>query len=190
MPMVCHSNNIPSKECVRQECPVKEERAEECCAENETKRVSNQLQHKEGSLNYKTETVEEKTIFNKRNVFKSIVRSMIAYAKKNKNDLKKSLREKGYPVEEIENSFVCIDKYKEVETAKHIKRRFQALIEEIIGEKSAGTYILKKSLNAMLNNYNTGDSGKVTTKNLQGYKNLYKECLEKAKRSLKERNLK
>lgn len=185
MPMVYYSESISPKEYSRQECVVKEERNSDHYMQNDTKKVSNQLQNRD-----KVKEKPRKTIFSKRNIFKSIVRSMIAYASKNKNDLEKFLLEKGYSVEEIENSFVCIDKYKEVEAAKLIKMRFRGLIEEIIGEKSATTYILKKSLNAMLNNYNIGHSGKVTTKNLQGYKDLYKECLEKTKHNLKEKNFK
>eukprot|EP00826_Nyctotherus_ovalis_P048732 TRINITY_DN576_c0_g2_i2.p1 TRINITY_DN576_c0_g2~~TRINITY_DN576_c0_g2_i2.p1 ORF type:complete len:217 (+),score=32.32 TRINITY_DN576_c0_g2_i2:49-651(+) len=131
-----------------------------------------------------TKTDREKTVFNKRNIYKSIIRSMLSYLRKNRKNILLHLAGEGHSLEEVEGAFAAIESYRKIEEPMQSKRRFQNLVEDIIRENSIATYILKESLVAAINCYDKGNAGKVTPENLKGYKSLYMECLNRARNRL------
>ena len=136
--------------------------------------------HKKHSLKKKEIHIK----INKRNVYKSIVRNFITYTKLNLNEITRLLLDQGHSNDEIHATLDSINDYKDVENPKQGKKRFKKLIEEVILENFLLTHVLKESLGDMINDFNLGKYGKISSRNLEGYKEIYNDYYEKAKRIL------
>jgi hypothetical protein len=127
--------------------------------------------------------------FNRRNVYKSMIRAVIAHIRNHSSSLNETLSAKGFPKEEVERVFADAVVYKEIEMKGKDKRRFQAQIEAIVKERSASTQVLIEAFKETLENYKKGVTNKVAAHNLTGYMELYEEYLGMAEKSLMERIL-
>lgn len=140
---------------------------------------------REKDMKYEQEDKEKVTSFNKRNIFKSIVRNMTTYVKKNRSTLVKVLSDLGYSIGDIKHALFEVENYKRMEEPSSNRNRFQKLIEKVIAEKSAATYILRDSLHSMISNAKNQRWKKITARNLQSYKEVYIDYYKKTIDSLK-----
>jgi len=115
----------------------------------------------------------------KRNVYKSIIRSIHTYTRKNSLSLMKMLQDKGFSKEEIEHAFFVIGSRQEEK--KH-KFKFLTLLKRMVRDKSIYTYILKETLNAMISEWEKGKRGRILEKNYKMYKEVceayYRDALK------------
>eukprot|EP00826_Nyctotherus_ovalis_P050954 TRINITY_DN631_c0_g1_i1.p1 TRINITY_DN631_c0_g1~~TRINITY_DN631_c0_g1_i1.p1 ORF type:complete len:402 (+),score=57.04 TRINITY_DN631_c0_g1_i1:467-1672(+) len=110
-----------------------------------------------------------------RNVYKSIIRHMHTYTKKNKIYLRVLLSKADYTEEQINNSFETILKYSDPNDPKEIERNTQIKIEGMLKSKSTLTHILREVLKAMLEKWNKGRFGQLAKNNSKIY---YESCMK------------
>lgn len=110
--------------------------------------------------------------YKRRNVYKSIIRHMLSYIRKNRDDILNILKKNGYEMPKIEHAFFKISYYNDQEKQKGNPKRSQATIKKIVGKKRIYTYILRETLNAMIYNWNQGKSGKISSENLTVYREV------------------
>jgi hypothetical protein len=125
---------------------------------------------------------ERKAKFNgsrRRNVYKSIVRHMQTYTRKNSLSLMKMLKDKGFSKEEIEHAFFIIGSREEEK--KH-KFKFLMLLNKMVKNKSIYTYIIKETLSATMDDWEKGKKGRILEKNYEMYKRVcetyYRDALQ------------
>ena len=119
----------------------------------------------------------------RRNVCKSIVRNMNSYIKRGKNSIHKSLKQEGFPVEEIKKSLNSLKEINELVLNSEGKT-YQQVIEEILKKKSPACYVLKETLKELFNNWEIGKYGKIAVRNLETYKDICISYFNKALRIL------
>ena len=110
--------------------------------------------------------------YKRRNVYKSIIRHMYSYVRKNRDDIIKVLLAAKYLMSEIEHAFFEVSFYNDTEQEKGNRRQSQSTIKKMIDQRSIYTYILRETLNAMIRNWNEGKHGKVSSKNLGTYRDV------------------
>lgn len=110
-----------------------------------------------------------------RNVYKSIIRHMHTYTKKNKIYLRAILSKASYTEDQVDNSFETIHKYSDPSDPKEIERNTQIKIEGMLKTKSPLTHILREVLKAMLEKWNKGRFGQLAKNNSKIY---YESCMK------------
>lgn len=110
--------------------------------------------------------------YKRRNVYKSIVRHMFSYIRKNRDGIIKILLAAGYPMNEIEHAFFEVSCYNDLEQQRGNKKQSQTTIRKMVDKPTIYTYILRETLNAMIKGWNEGKHGKVATKNLATYRDV------------------
>ena len=138
----------------------------------------NDLLSKDDSYLFDEKKTSENAAYKKRNIYKSILRNMMRYIKKNRESLTQLLIEKGYTYLEINNGFEKIRKYNEMERNKGNKKRSQSILKRISSEKTIYTYILKESLDNAIKEWNKGNSGKISVSNKSIYAEVYKKYFD------------
>jgi len=113
--------------------------------------------------------------YKRRNVYKSIVRHMFSYIRKNREEIIKILQEAGYGMSDIEHAFFEVSCYNDMEQQKGNKKQSQSTIKKMVETRSIYTYILRETLFAMIKSWEEGKHGKVSSKNLGTYKDV---CFE------------
>ena len=131
--------------------------------------------------------INPKSFFNRRNVFKSIIRNLSKYARNNHMALTKTLTDAGYVISDIEHALVDATWYKDIEGKKE-RNKFKNLVDNIVKAKTPLTYILRDSLISMLQKFEMGNTKKITTENLVEYKKICMDYLVKSNNVLDERN--
>jgi hypothetical protein len=144
-------------------------------------------QKDDGSLELITEAKSGKGLvkgisYESRNVYKSLIRHIFSYTRKNRETIVDILLQSGYTMSEIEHAFYKINCYNELEREKAFKKKAQATIRKMMGAKTIYTYILRETLNALLINWSKGKLGKISEKNCEVYKEVcgrfYQETVE------------
>ncbi len=125
--------------------------------------------------------------YKRRNVYKSIIRHMYSYIRKNRDDVIKVLQQANYSMSEIEHAFFEVSCYNDAEQQKGNKKQSQATIKKMIDQRSIYTYILRETLNAMIKNWDEGKHGKVSSKNLATYRDVCITYYKEAAQALEEK---
>ncbi len=120
--------------------------------------------------------------YKRRNVYKSIIRHMYSYIRKNRDDIIAVLEKNNFSVPEIEHAFFKISYLNDLEKQKGKSKKSQTTVKEIMKKRSIYTYILRETLNAMMQNWGMGRTGKISQENLYIYRevceNYYKKTVE------------
>ena len=112
-------------------------------------------------------------LHNKRNVYKSMMRSMLKYLKSNSKNIMENLLEKGFTIKEIENAFDWIYGHFENNQNKGVQKKFQSTFKNIAKKKSIYTYILKDALEMKIESWKESFPSTMSKDNQFTYINLY-----------------
>lgn len=115
----------------------------------------------------------------RRNIYKSILRNMRKYAKKNSKIITEKLIGNGYAVKGIEHAFYIVNNYKKVEGQRGSRQKYRKLLENIANEGSILTHILKDSLKQKINALEDGNHGRIAWDNYNVYKKAYTDFYDK-----------
>lgn len=85
-----------------------------------------------------------------RNVYKSVIRHLYVYTQDNKEKIQALLKEKGFGDEEIKTTLEIIKGYKSEDAPKEIEKGAKFRVEGMLRDKSIITYILKATLEYMI----------------------------------------
>lgn len=119
--------------------------------------------------------------YKRRNVYKSVVRHMFSYIRKNRDKIVNLLQSLGYTKVEIEHAFFTVSCYNgEQNNAGNIENS-QSIIKKIVSSISIFTYILRESLRTMVNKWDEGKLGKVAKTNLETYRYVATKLFEETK---------
>ena len=121
----------------------------------------------------------EASAYKRRNVYKSIIRHMASYIKKNKGDLIDMLIKLSFSRDEIETAFMTINEKSELEKSKGKLKGTQKTLNKFSESKSIYAYILKESLEIMIEALKKENKRKITKKNINIYKEVCKEYLKR-----------
>lgn len=94
------------------------------------------------------------------------------------------LKEKGFCEEEIRKAYEYIDKLKELDKSKGVAKNQQNTIKKMIQTKSIYTYILKETLQLLIEKWQLGNRGKIMQENIKVYLAVCKEYHKKCKEVL------
>lgn len=118
--------------------------------------------------------------YEKRNVYKSIIRHTFKYIQDNNWHIIVMLRNQGFTIESIETALQDIELLAKQENEKGKPKNSRKTLNKMLESKSVYTYILKESLEIMINNWRSGTKGKVQRKNVQIYNQVCEEYYNKA----------
>lgn len=120
--------------------------------------------------------------YNRRNVYKAIIRRMLSHINKNKEYVITILEGSGFNRNEINVAFKYIFELNHLHKQKGNLKRPQKTINSILKERCIHTYILKETLSFMIKDWESGHNGKVTRKNVIFYKEVcesyYSQCMK------------
>ena len=120
--------------------------------------------------------------YKRRNVYKSVIRHMLSYSRKNKSEIRKMLESNGFLRSDINKAFEYFSHLSELEREKGSSKRPQRTINDILETKSIYTYILKESLESMMKELEIKGNGKIMRKNINIYidvcKKYHARCAE------------
>ena len=139
----------------------------------------------DGSLDSSDDSPKNKSLlsgkaYKSRNVYKSIIRHLFSYIRKNREDIIRILTEAGFPMSDIEHGFFKVNYYNDLERDQSSKKNSQSIIKKMVAKRTIYTYILRETLNTMLHNWTLGKYGKVSEGNSDVYRDVcqyfYDEC--------------
>jgi len=120
--------------------------------------------------------------YRRRNVYKSVIRHMLSYIRKNRDCIIGVLKTHNFSMQEIEHAFFQVSYLNELERQKGKTKRSQTTINGFMKEKTIYTYILRETLYAMMQNWKIGKTGKISQENLFIYRevceNYYKRIVD------------
>eukprot|EP00826_Nyctotherus_ovalis_P053031 TRINITY_DN6826_c0_g1_i18.p5 TRINITY_DN6826_c0_g1~~TRINITY_DN6826_c0_g1_i18.p5 ORF type:complete len:141 (+),score=39.43 TRINITY_DN6826_c0_g1_i18:1303-1725(+) len=114
-----------------------------------------------------------------RNVYKSVIRHLYVYTQGNQDKLMNLLKEKGFEEEDIKITFEIIKNYKPEGVPKEIEKGAKYRVEGILKEKTMLTYIMKETLEYMIEKWKNERYGQLYKVNSSIY-------IEACKRFLKQ----
>jgi len=121
-------------------------------------------------------------VYEKRNVYKSIVRHMHNYFKENNREMTSILRNNGFEEEEIKRAYQLIKQISERQKVRGTPKKPKKALSIIISTKNIYTYILKETLSQMLNQWAVSKHSRVRENNIPIYKAVcqkyYKKCID------------
>lgn len=115
------------------------------------------------------------TSYMKRNVYKSILRAMLRYARSNEESMITELRDYKFSEEEIQKSLNVIKELNKKDEVWKNPKKSQNAINGMLTERTPCTYILKETLYSIMNNWTEGSVGRVSRNNLHTYKEVYQD---------------
>lgn len=124
------------------------------------------------------------TTYKCRNVFKSIIRHMYTYSKKNRDTLIAILLKAGYQATEIEHGFFELSNYSELEQHNVTKKQTERTVKKMVSKKSVFTYMIRECLQDLINKWENGKLGRVAENNLHIYKEVCKVYYNEAIKTL------
>ncbi len=132
-----------------------------------------------GSLDSLEDTPKNRSLlsgkaYKSRNVYKSVVRHLFSYVRKNRDDIIRILTEAGFSMQEVEHAFFKINYYNDLEREQSSKKNSQATIKKMVTKRTIYTYILRETLSTMLHNWGIGKLGKISEGNSAVYKDVCK----------------
>ena len=122
--------------------------------------------------------------YKRRNVYKSIVRHMFSYVRKNRDDILLILRNLGYSIPEIEHAFFKVNYYNDEERQRGGKKKSQNIVKNIVVKNTIYVPILRETLFAMMKRWEDGKYGKVSKRNLAVYKEVCRKYYDETVRLL------
>lgn len=134
------------------------------------------LQKMESSLDLELSTKEN---YKYRNVCKYLLRHMNTYTNKSKAKLTELLLNIEYEEKKIKKAFEKLEYYGYLERKKGCKKMSAKLIKYAITTKSIYSYILKETLEDIIQNWNQMNFGKIIRKNLGVYREICSKFYEK-----------
>lgn len=128
------------------------------------------------------EPILEIDAYKSRNVYKSIIRHISSYIKEKGTIMVKMLMDNGFTENEIKQAFSFIEHLKELDKTKGVAKNQQNSIKIMITKKNIYTYILKETLQSLINDWELGKRGRIMKENIRIYsvvcKEYYKKCNE------------
>eukprot|EP00829_Urostomides_striatus_P001006 TRINITY_DN1122_c0_g1_i11.p1 TRINITY_DN1122_c0_g1~~TRINITY_DN1122_c0_g1_i11.p1 ORF type:complete len:306 (+),score=32.19 TRINITY_DN1122_c0_g1_i11:64-981(+) len=103
--------------------------------------------------------------YKSRNVYKTIVRHMYAYIRKNRTEIIQILQNSGFTMTEIEHAFFKVDYWCNLERQNGNRNYAQGTVKKIFAKKSIYTIIMRETLYALLHCWEQGKYGKIHQKN-------------------------
>lgn len=116
--------------------------------------------------------------FRYRNVYKSIVRYVHNYAVDNEEKLVQLLNKEGFDEKAIKGAFAVIKKFKSDDSPKEIEKKAKIRVDEMLKTKSPGTFILRETLNFMMDKWKNKEYGQLHENNIAVYIEACKLFLE------------
>eukprot|EP00826_Nyctotherus_ovalis_P053823 TRINITY_DN7023_c0_g3_i3.p1 TRINITY_DN7023_c0_g3~~TRINITY_DN7023_c0_g3_i3.p1 ORF type:complete len:134 (-),score=22.16 TRINITY_DN7023_c0_g3_i3:221-622(-) len=121
-----------------------------------------------------------------RNVYKSIIRHLYVNVQTNRRVLAHSLAQRGYGEETIAACFATIMSFKPEGLPKEIENGAKMRVEGILKGKSIFVYILKETLEHMINKLKTKEYEQMHRTNSEMYVEACTEFLARAKSIINE----
>ena len=122
--------------------------------------------------------------YRRRNVYKSIIRHMFSYVRKNRDDITSILQCEGFSMQDIEHAFCKVNLYNDEERKKGSHKISQKIVKNMIAATTIYTYILCETLYAMLLRWEAGKLGKISRKNAVIYREVSKKYYDECSRML------
>eukprot|EP00826_Nyctotherus_ovalis_P052276 TRINITY_DN6605_c0_g1_i15.p1 TRINITY_DN6605_c0_g1~~TRINITY_DN6605_c0_g1_i15.p1 ORF type:complete len:173 (-),score=18.88 TRINITY_DN6605_c0_g1_i15:110-628(-) len=122
---------------------------------------------------------QSKRAYEKRNVYKSIIRHAFKYIRSNREVIVDILKKEGFTLESILEAFDEIENLVRQENEKGKPKNAKKALEQMIESKCICAYILRESLKIMIENWNTGNKGKILRTNVQIYKEVCQDYHDK-----------
>ncbi len=119
-----------------------------------------------------------------RNVYKSVIRHMYSYIRRQRNEIVGILQTAGFNMHDVEHAFYEIGCYNDMERQKGKKKISQSLVKRIATDKSIYTYILRETLNLMLKSWDDGKFGRLTKRNITTYRDVCQKYYNETARVL------
>lgn len=113
--------------------------------------------------------------YKSRNVYKTIVRHMYTYIRKNRTCVIEILQKAGYSMPEVEHAFFTVDYWCNLERENGNRNYAQGTVKQIFATKSIFTIIMRETLYALLHCWEQGKYGKVLQKNCEIYQKAFKK---------------
>jgi hypothetical protein len=157
--------------------PIKEQLVAKSIASGAKLHTQSSLEYSSGGCHQGSRS----NAYQRRNVYKSIIRHMHKYFKENYQDIIRILKNNGFEKDEIEKTYVVIKRISEQERFKGTPKKPKRTLSTMISNKNIYVYILKETLSQMLNQWEVEKDSKVLQKNLQIYKTVchkyYNKCI-------------
>lgn len=119
-----------------------------------------------------------------RNVFKCILRTMHRLAEERGGDLMEKLLEKGLSKSDIAKAFDEIKRFRSKDFPAEICKKSKIKVEGMLEKKSVQTYILKESLQEILNKLQNDESTQILPFNKLVYIEACTEYIERTNKAL------
>ncbi len=113
-----------------------------------------------------------------RYLYKCIVRNLHSFIRKNREDVVETLIKSGFGSSEIEHAFFMVGCHSDNVSKRSCDKTSLLLVNKMLATKSIYTNILRETLHAMLLNWNTGDMGRISKKNIDMYAESCKAIYE------------
>lgn len=117
--------------------------------------------------------------YDKRNVYKSIIRHMLKLIKKNSRHFVTILKDSKFELEEIEESFRDVKYWAEQEKQKGKPKASKRAIEKMLTTKTIHSYILRETLKCMIQGWQNGNRKRILQENFDIYKEVCEEYYRK-----------
>lgn len=121
------------------------------------------------------EVPPELKAYDKRNVYKSIIRHMSKFTHKYRLHFTTTLKREGFLTEEVETAFNKVTSWAEQEKHKGKPKASKKAIEEMLGVKNIYTYMLRETLHFMIQGWQDGRKNRILKKNVDIYKDVCEE---------------
>lgn len=108
--------------------------------------------------------------YKSRNLYKMIVTSLYVAITKNKNVIRAMLTQNGFSDNDIGQALTKISSFYFEKSSKKSKMTSQSIIKKMLGNLTIYTYILRETLNAMMEKWKAGVFGKTLPRNVEIYK--------------------
>eukprot|EP00826_Nyctotherus_ovalis_P024311 TRINITY_DN1881_c0_g3_i4.p2 TRINITY_DN1881_c0_g3~~TRINITY_DN1881_c0_g3_i4.p2 ORF type:complete len:114 (+),score=27.95 TRINITY_DN1881_c0_g3_i4:658-999(+) len=107
---------------------------------------------------------------------------MFSYVQKNRRAIVALLQANGFAIEEIESAFAYIHGLNELDKQKGKSKRPQSTINGMLERRTIVTFVLKETLNSMMQGWQAGHTGKIMKENVQIYREVcekyYRRCVQ------------
>ena len=117
--------------------------------------------------------------YQRRNVYKSIIRHAFKYTQKNRKAVIQKLEKEGFEIWSIKSALKEIEYLVKQENEKGKPKNSKKSLERMLESKTVFTYILKDSLELMIEDWRMGSRNKVLQENLQIYKEVCQDYLNR-----------
>ena len=124
--------------------------------------------------------------YDKRNVYKSIIRCILKLVKNNKSHFIEVLRDNGFKIKEIEKAFKNVKDWAKQESQRGKPKTSKKAIEEMSLVKTIHSYILKETLSFMIKGWEDGHRQRILKENFEIYKEVCEEYFEKVKKLIEQ----